>query len=305
MIAPREVNGHAEEGLWRWFEVVPAACTRGLVPVGLTCQAWHTVTYGQFSRELGMPNHRNLNHVLGAIGWELEALSKIWGEEIPAINCIVVNKHNQTPGRGIQFHMSIAEFKKLPAHIQRQELQKLHRRVFGYPNWDKMLRHFGMVPVQSAANSELKALVKKAAYGRGAGEAEDHRLLKEFLAKHPRQLKLPVNVSCEIEYAFASADKIDLLFRCPHEWVGVEVKGIRSSPEDILRGIYQCVKYQALIEATQKSEGRPIRARMILALGGELPLILEHLASLLEIDVRRRIAVLLEPHFKAATAGAC
>lgn len=265
--------------------------------------AWHTVTYGQFARELGMQNHRNLNHVLGAIGSELEALGKKWGEEIPAINCIVVNKGDQTPRRGIEFHMPIAEFKKLPKHVQKQELQKLHRKIYVYPKWERVLKHFGMASAPPTTSNQINTLAAKAGYGKGGGETEDHRLLKEHLAKHPKLLKLPATAFAAIEFTFASADKIDILFKCPSEWVGVEVKGINSDAVDIMRGIYQCVKYQALIEATQKREGKPLSSRVILALGGDLPSILEHVVGLLDIDVRRNIPVPGRFQTKSAAAG--
>lgn len=57
-------------------------------------KAGNTITYGLLAREMEMPNPRNLNHVLGAVGDELENLSRRWKETIPAINCLV-NKSAQ------------------------------------------------------------------------------------------------------------------------------------------------------------------------------------------------------------------
>jgi len=50
------------------------------------------ITYSDLADELGMPNPRNLNYVLGLIGNELYNLSKEWNEEVPPIQSIVVNK---------------------------------------------------------------------------------------------------------------------------------------------------------------------------------------------------------------------
>ena len=43
-------------------------------------EAGQTIHYGQLARELGMPNPRNLNHVLGSIGTSLRNLGQLWGE---------------------------------------------------------------------------------------------------------------------------------------------------------------------------------------------------------------------------------
>ena len=64
-------------------------------------KAENTITYGLLAREMEMPNPRNLNSVLGAIGDELKNLGRIWKEKIPPINCLVVNKQNRTPLRKI------------------------------------------------------------------------------------------------------------------------------------------------------------------------------------------------------------
>jgi hypothetical protein len=44
-----------------------------------------TIFYSDLAAELGMPNERNLNYVLGYVGDSVEALSKDWKEDIPPI----------------------------------------------------------------------------------------------------------------------------------------------------------------------------------------------------------------------------
>jgi len=48
------------------------------------------ITYANLAEELGMPNPRNLNFVLGSIGTTLVELSKRWQEDVPPIQCIVI-----------------------------------------------------------------------------------------------------------------------------------------------------------------------------------------------------------------------
>ncbi|MOA28257.1 hypothetical protein D3C78_1491850 [compost metagenome] len=68
-----------------------------------------------------------------------------------------------------------------------------------------------------------------------------------------------------------SADVIDILFIDQSLKIGVEVKSHISTPEDILRGIFQCVKYKHLIEAKQIVDNELPNSRIILALEGRLP----------------------------------
>ena len=64
-------------------------------------QAGAPIFYSDLAEELGMPNPRNLNYVLGSIGQSMELLSKSWKEKVPPIQCLVINKATGLPGEGI------------------------------------------------------------------------------------------------------------------------------------------------------------------------------------------------------------
>jgi hypothetical protein len=55
--------------------------------------------------------------------------------------------------------------------------------------------------------------------------------------------------------------------------------------QDIQRGLFQCVKYQALLEATQMTEQRPIISRTLLITEAEFPEELVSLRNTLGIEV--------------------
>ena len=74
-----------------------------------------------------------------------------------------------------------------------------------------------------------------------------------------------------MEHPFASGDRLDVLFKNGSEWVGVEVKGPASDDLDLKRGLFQCVKYQALLEAEQRLLQQGVNCRMILAICQTLP----------------------------------
>ena len=56
------------------------------------------IFYSDLALELNMPNARNLNYVLGAIGNTLLEIGKEWGEKIPYLQSIVLNKATNLPG---------------------------------------------------------------------------------------------------------------------------------------------------------------------------------------------------------------
>src|SRR6266851_1600740 len=252
-------------------------------------KARNTITYGQLALEMYIPNPRNLNMVLGAVGTELKNLSREWGEEIPPLNCLVVNKHERTPQQGIGFFMPPEEFEKQPRVRQQEILHELNWKIWDYPRWDDVLRYFKLEPIVPARSKVLQAIAKEAKYGKGGGETEDHRRLKEYVKENPQVIGLPKSLRGETEYMFLSNDEIDVLFKSSPNWVGVEVKGVRSDPVDIMRGIFQCVKYKALIEAAQRYEQVNVGGRVLLVLAGTLPPDLRRVLGLLKIELVEKI----------------
>jgi hypothetical protein len=254
-------------------------------------RARNTITYGQLARELNMPNHRNLNYVLGAIGREIKELGREWKEEIPPLNCIVINKHDRLPQRGIEFYMPPEEFERLSQTRQQEILHHLYQDIWDYQRWDEVLLHFDLEPLIPAKSKHLQEISKKAKYGRAGGEGEDHRRLKEYIRANPSALRLPKSLDGRTEHCFPSSDEIDVMFDGGPTWIGVEVKGARSDSADIMRGIFQCVKYKALIEATQRYAQVEIDCRVLLALGSTLPKELNDLIGLFNIELFENIEV--------------
>lgn len=232
-----------------------------------------------------MENARNLNFVLGSVGQTLQSLSAEWKEEIPAIQCLVINKNTGLPGIGVGGFISETNFRKLTRAQQRRIVNAVLERVFAYHRWPEVLAALNLQPVLG----EYTELATRAATFRAGGESEAHRQLKEYVAKNPAVVGLSGNLVGEIEYPLPSGDTVDVLFRDRHDWVAVEVKS-RISPEaDIARGVFQCVKYRAVIEALQTVGDLPQSARAILVLEAGLPTSLVRLKNELGVEVVERV----------------
>lgn len=248
------------------------------------------LSYSDLAAELEMSNPRNLNYVLGHIGREIQKLARLWKTEIPPIQCLVVNKSTGLPGEGIGWFISqLDDFKKRSPLERKQILEIELVKVFNYRQWDEVLSAFELEPIQP--QPVIAILKSKAARNGGVGETEDHRRLKEYVARTPQILGLSGFGKGETEFVFPSADRIDVMFQQGQEWVGVEVKGATSDDGDLVRGLFQCVKYVALLEANLKSDLKKGSIRVVLVSTRKLSAPVRELKSILGVEVLDGITV--------------
>ena len=96
-----------------------------------------------------------------------------------------------------------------------------------------------------------------------------------------------------MEYTLLSGDRLDVYFQLKDgTQVAVEVKSEISDDADILRGIYQCVKYDAVLKAERcvhcgKGDNYPVK--VILVLEREMPMEKISVASLLNVCYKDNI----------------
>jgi hypothetical protein len=239
------------------------------------------IFYSTLAAEIGMPNERNLNYVLGAIGNALKELSENSKRDIPKIQCIVLSKNTRLPGNGIGW-LTTQDFKKLSTQVKRDLVYQEQKHIYTYQDWDWVLSQLELTPLNQDLDEDLNAAGKMG----GTGETEQHRQFKEFIANNPSVLGLKSEISKgTTEFTLPSADRIDVLFVHRETNIGVEVKSKISNDKDILRGLFQCVKYRHLIEADQVVRRKQPNSRVILALEGQLPDKYKSVMNLLEIEV--------------------
>lgn len=250
-------------------------------------KAGEPIYYSDLAREVDIPNPRNLNYVLGAIGNAIEMLNKGKKTQIPPIQCLVLSKSTNLPGEGFDGFLRISNFRKLTKSQKREVISSQLMIINTYSKWDWVLAQLNLEPV----SINLAPLIKKACeMGFGGGESEHHRAFKVAIANDPYLIGLET-LTGEVEYKLPSGDRLDILFKDNNLLIGVEVKSFISSDADILRGLFQCVKYIAVIEATQKSENQIPNARVILALQNRLPSELMQIKNILGIEVIDNIVI--------------
>jgi hypothetical protein len=231
------------------------------------------IFYEALAAELGMPNPRNLNYVLGSIGTTLNELASDpeWGE-IPHIQSLVINQQRRLPGEGFEGFLAqrMKEYQKLSLAEKRAYLDAYWHEVYAYPYWRDVLEACNLAP----AINDAVSIVAKAKTGKsgGGGEGEDHRRLKEYVAANPSVVSLPSNLSLgTTEAPLPSGDKIDVLFDGQKRLVAVEVKSKISNEVDLARGLFQCVKYRAVMEAERGFKGARYSIEAMLVVGKPFP----------------------------------
>ena len=92
----------------------------------------------------------------------------------------------------------------------------------------------------------------------GGGEGPNHRRLKEELAKRPSHIDHDLRAKdAEPEYKLLSGDQVDVLVNTTEATFAIEVKSRDSNDADLERGVYQCVKYRAVLEAEGAARTAP------------------------------------------------
>jgi hypothetical protein len=114
-------------------------------------------------------------------------------------------------------------------------------------------------------------------------ESDAHRALKKHVAAHPELVGLPRTAKATMEKTLGSGDRADVYFVAGNKFVIVEVKSTISPEGDICKGVFQCVKYKALLRAHQKLKKVVPNGDAILVLGREMPEAAKSLAGALGI----------------------
>ncbi len=245
------------------------------------------IFYQELADELGMPNPRNLNYPLGSVGQTLIELGEKWSEPIPPIQCLVINQTDKTPGEGFGWFMpDIVDWKRLTKLQRRNLVDGVLQQIYAYTKWPEVLVALKIETLR-VDHSELIAQATRL----GGGEGPEHKALKEYVGAHPELVGVAKrHAPGQIEKRLPSGDSIDVFFDAGDEWVGVEVKAEGSGIDDQTRGLFQCIKYEAVLRAMAVADEIPVDTRAVLVLGGKLSVDLFVLKTMLGIDVIEGVA---------------
>lgn len=240
------------------------------------------LTYENLAKEIHIPNPRNLNYPLGCIGDVLNELSLKMGIEIPHIQALVKNKHEDVPGKGFDGFLKKKGYKWANSKEKKSKINLYWREISAFPYWDEVLKELGL----TADNTIISNIVETSRNFGGGGEGPEHKALKEYIQSNPQIVGLTSSSTIAIsEYSIPSGDTIDVVFDQQTRIHAVEVKSSISEKNDIARGLFQCVKYLSVLKAKAIFEGDNKQITVCLAIGGEFPTELIPLKNSLGIEV--------------------
>lgn len=254
-------------------------------------RAGQTVTYQDLARELSTLgiherdiHHRHIGRIAGSVADTLIDLGKQRDELLPPLSSLVVSKSDGQPGEGVDYFLRhYFELRAVPQETREAYVGMAQQAVFNYQAWEGVLHELGVEPFIVDPNNEATAAAAES--GGWGGEGPEHKALKEFIGDNPGAIGLKRVNPPWYECPLGSGDRLDIFFESPRQWTGVEVKSHLSDDADVLRGIYQCVKYQAVLEAERVASGFDVTVRAILVLGGTLSQQNRRLKDLFDVEV--------------------
>ena len=120
--------------------------------------------------------------------------------------------------------------------------------VYAFEDWNSLYRRaFGeRLPLPPRPRRGEKDGIRY----RRKGEGPNHKALRLWVKDNPGAIRRAYAAfSAETEFVLDSADRVDVVYRGPNSTVAIEVKSCDSDLADLRRGVFQCIKYRAVMEA--------------------------------------------------------
>ena len=256
------------------------------------------ITYGEWDAELvsrGFGKHvhaAQYGYPAGRIGDACGQYSAKFSVDVPLINLMIVNKATRVPGEGS--HEYIKKFCRqflnrkvdpdpLSVREKRAIIERALEEIFSFPDWANVLNAFGLsetTPKPIVAAKRKRRQPDPNGWHTGP-ESEAHKALKRRIAAKPSLVGLKSDHIGLQEFRLWSGDEIDVYFE--QLSVGIEVKTGSAGFDELHRGIFQCVKYKAVLRAQQIHQRLIPTAECVFATGGHLPEELRDIANLLGV----------------------
>lgn len=247
-----------------------------------TSQTYHT--YSDLIIALGKKRFSGVGHVLGAEQDVMEALAKKLNIKIPTLNSLIKDKDTGLPASG--FSYVEPSYNTWSDEGKRIFVKGLDEEAINYPHWNMILDELGLSPLLSFSPEEMETIKNPQSHGSG-GEGPEHKALKDYVIRHPSCLGLSEITNADDEHILPSGDRLDVYFEClDGSRVAVEVKPSISDDSDITRGVFQCIKYKAILEALTKADGTNAPVKAILVTRREFSDLHKRLIDLLGVDVQ-------------------
>ncbi len=255
------------------------------------------MTYRRLAEHIGRRNKhgdpwaRGLGFVLGRVTALIDGVRSQLAEAPPFLTSVVVLSSGANaglPDKGVSDVWP--GYESLSRQEKAAKLAAEFQRILTFGSrWNEVLRLLGLPPVTPSVGPDGRPVRG----GWGGGESDAHKALKDYVLRHPELVGASADWEAQVEYPLRSADELDVMFRSARTWIGVEVKSRASdgNTSDYERGVYQVVKYRAVLEAQARVDHQVEvpEVRVVLVLERSLPIAYRALAEALMVEVLERV----------------
>ena len=240
----------------------------------------HTIKYGEakkrFEKELDFTTVFSI--LMGKPAGHLMDLIFQYNPNAPLLNTLLVSQHDDLPSDGAGPYLAeyfndqrLAEnnAKKRYPNLWRRASDLAKQSVYAFKSWPEVYEEVFEQPyitdpqvVQRRAGTDG---AERDGLPRGrVGEGENHRALRLWVKHNPAKV-LPTlrNVRGETEVVLLSGDRVDVVYYAPGVTWALEVKSRDSNDADLMRGVYQCVKYHAVMLAMDTRDDAKVKAALV------------------------------------------
>lgn len=273
-------------------KIISTEATRSNVRKAIPILAYWAITgqtnrtYNDLIKAMGYSRFSGIGHVLGSIQEVINELAIKSGKTIPTLNTLCKRSGNKDMLPADGFDYVEPKYSSLSDEGKVAFVAGLDSLAVEYTHWDWVLEKLGLTPYVPFTSSEVNEITHTSDHY-GGGEGIEHKKLKDYILNHPEMLDIKNVLERATEYTLPSGDKLDVCFKLEDgSIVAVAVKSSISDDADITRGIFQSVKYKAVLEAMQRIEGRKTNVSVIFATGRTLSDIHNRLVTTLSVKYK-------------------
>ena len=238
-------------------------------------------TYDDLIHAIGKQRFSGIGHALGGVQEVIDELNRKTNLAIPPLNSLCKNAKTMLPSDG--FGYVSKKYNSLDDNGKRVFVEGLDSNAINFPHWDWVLKELDLKEAVPFTEEQLEAI--KNPHCIHGGEGEEHKALKKYICQHPECLNYKDVVFAETEHPLPSGDSLDVYFELSDgKHVAIEVKPSIASDQDICRGVFQCVKYNAVMDALRKIECKGYEIEVLLVTAGKFSSQNKVLAEELDVE---------------------
>ncbi|KJE35045.1 hypothetical protein UF64_10110 [Thalassospira sp. HJ] len=232
------------------------------------------LTYGEVKRRLEAEHGFStiFSTMVGMPAGAAMDLLHEYDQSLPLLNVLLVKKDTHEPGSGAGSYLAekygLAKLREEKApdrypHLWRKTFQKAAGEVYEYQNWKEVYEGIYKEKWPEERLKKPKGTERDGRFGKG-GEGENHKALRLWVKDNIRKVAPGMkNARSETEVELYSGDRVDVAYFSSSRTLGIEVKSIDSDWFDLRRGIFQCVKYEAVLRAQDPRSNHSVKVLLI------------------------------------------